>query len=83
MKEQFHAVRRAYRAASKISLLVPGSLESRNAALYAMRAMTGKLEDCRPIHPMSAAKRIWLKKGPGGCYRLPVYAACTRFLAKH
>ena len=81
-KEQFHAIRRAHRAAARAARR---NAPDENAALAyittgsALRAFTGNFDCCWPAwrtdelipHP-----RLWVK-------RPFVAAACTRWLATH
>jgi len=78
MRHLYETTRRAYRASCRVSLLQPGAIEARTAALRALQAVTGKLEDCRPapMHYQQSENRA-------GVYRWHVWAACTRFLRNH
>lgn len=79
-RDTFHAIRRAYRASLRVDPMMPGALEARLAALRAMRAFTGQLDTCEPARTLSeqGARIVGY-----GVYRLPVWAACTRFLRAH
>lgn len=79
-RETFRAIRRAYRASLRVNPMLPGALETRLAALRALRAYTGQWDTFEPARTLSdqGARIVG-----HGVYRLPVWAACTRFLRAH
>jgi hypothetical protein len=85
MKQQFHAIRRAYRVACKASPLADGAIASRVATLSALRAFTGNWEDCSPPRSRHVdGTRVYVRPGQwAGVWRLTVYRSCTQFCAKH
>lgn len=78
MRHLYETTRRAYRASCRVSLLQPGAIEARTAALRALQAVILRLDDCSPA-PMLYQQADMRR----GLYRLRVWAACTRFLRAH
>ena len=82
MKAAFTATRRAYRAACRVSLLHPGSIETRIAARDALRALTGHWDDCSPA-TLGGLRTMRRTSTNDYVHSWTVYAACTRFLKTH
>lgn len=79
-RDTFHAIRRAYRASLRVNPMMPGALEARLAALRAMRAYTGQWDTFEPARTLTEQGARIIGHG---VYRLPVWAACTRFMRAH
>lgn len=76
-RNTYITTRRAYRAAQRVPLTVPGALDARLASIGALRACTGHWDTCEPapMHWQQSTRRA-------GVYSWTVYAACTRFLRR-
>lgn len=79
----YETTRRAYRASCRVSLLQDGSIEARNSALFALRAITGKLDDCAPARMLWQQSQLRRTQQNSAIYSPTVWAACTRFLKSH
>jgi hypothetical protein len=83
IKDQFRAIRRIYRVAHRTPILADGAIQMRMHATSAIRAFTGKWDNCEiysrnllfcPMARTSKGKTV---------YKLPVYRACTQWLKAH
>lgn len=78
-REQFHAVRRVYRALKNVPLTGKGAFEARSAAINAIRVLTGNLDWCEPA-PLYRQQGLYRKHW---VWSPTVTAACTRWLRAH
>lgn len=85
-KEQFHAIRRAYRAACRINLMVDGAITSRRAGVSAMRAFTGKWDTCEPLRSRFAYAHSYgevrTSSGKRAAHQLVVTVTCQDFMRR-
>ena len=80
IREQYQNLRRAYRAASRVSLLAPGSWEVRSSTGDALRKFCGKWD-----LPVISGRQYQFKFTRSGSLvrQWIVYASCTRFCKSH
>lgn len=85
IRQQYLAVRRAYRASRKLNLLSdPNAFAMRLAAVSAMRAVVRHWDCCDPFNanrPFYSARIT--PRGRRVLIPMHVAAACTRFLRSH
>lgn len=80
-RDTYTALRRSYRATCRLSLLDSGAIEARMAARDALRKYTGHWDDFRPAYTTVQLGATLRRTAAGNTvYRLPVWAACTRWL---
>jgi nitric oxide synthase oxygenase domain/subunit len=85
-KEQFHAIRRMYRASLRVSAVHANGeqvVRARVAAVSAMRKFTGKWDTCEPVPVRRTYRYIHRGYNRRSVNRQFVAAACTRWLAAH
>ena len=79
----YEMARRQYRISLRMNLLQPGAIEARDASLAMLRAIVGKLEDCRPVAWGGRSQWRGTPSKRGACARWHVNASCTRWMKSH